>query len=233
MLYLVPIIFFCIAFVFSLLGIGGALRIFFPLVFILLIYPAVCFAGRWEYYVEPKVKIPIDKKNILYLNLKEETRFKDGANYYDKTFLGVSKKLGYDFEFAFYGAEVEKKKKNEWDSSYLVWPELAYKHKFGRFELDSNTKLEYQITEDIWNFREQAGFALPINNKISFWIGDEPRLFSLFERAYFGENEALAGFISRLTAFSLVNIFYDLRGIKQNGNWENTNCLRVALNFTF
>ena len=61
-----------------------------------------------------------------------------------------------------------------------------------RFELDSNTKLEYEITEDIWNFREQVGFALPINNKISFWIGDEPRLFSLFERAYFGENEALA-----------------------------------------
>jgi len=30
-----------------------------------------------------------------------------------------------------------------------------------------------------------------------------------------------------------VNILYDLRGIKQNGNWENTNCLRVALNFTF
>jgi len=102
-----------------------------------------------------------------------------------------------------------------------------------RFELDSNTKLEYEITEDIWNFREQVGFALPINNKISFWIGDEPRLFSLFERAYFGENEALAGFIFNLATSSSVNIFYDLRSIKQNGGWENTNCLRAALNFTF
>jgi hypothetical protein len=213
--------------------IRNKMRNFFPLVFILLIYPAVCFAGSWEYYVEPKVKIPIDKKDSLYLNVKEETRFKDGVNYYDKTFLGVSKKLGRDFEFAFYSAEVEKKKKNKWDSSYLVWPELAYKHKFGRFELDSNTKLEYEITEDIWKFREQAGFALPINNKISFWIGDEPRVFSLFERAYFGENEALAGFIFNLATSSSVDIFYDLRSIKQSGGWENTNCLRVALNFKF
>ena len=202
-------------------------------ILILLAYPLICFAGSWEYYVEPKVKIPIDKKDSLYLNVKEETRFKDGANYYDKTFLGVSKKLGRDFELTFYSAEIEKKNKNEWESSYLVWPELAYKHKFGRLELDSNTKLEYQITEDIWNFREQVGFALPINNKISFWIGDEPRLLSLFERAYFGENEALAGFIFNLKKDLLLNIFYDLRTIKQGEKWENTNCLRFAANFKY
>jgi hypothetical protein len=34
-------------------------------VFILLIYPALCLAGSREYYVEPKVKIPIDKKDSL------------------------------------------------------------------------------------------------------------------------------------------------------------------------
>jgi hypothetical protein len=209
------------------------MRNFFLLVFILLIYPAECFAGSWEYYVEPKVKIPIDKKDSLYLNVKKEIRFKDGANYYDKTFLGISKKLGRGFEFAFFGAEVRKKKKNEWDSSYLVWPELAYKHKFGRFELNSNTKLEYFITEDTWDFREQLGFAFPINSKISFYLGDEPRLLSLFKSPYLGENEALAGFIFNLTTSSSVNIFYDLRSIKQSSGWENTNCLRTALNFAF
>ena len=203
------------------------------LVFILLVYPVVCFAGSWEYYVEPKVKVPINKKDDINLNLKEETRFKDGANYYNKTFLGGSKKLGRDFEFAFYSAEVEKKNKEDWDSSFIAWPELAYKHKLGRFVLDSNTKLEYQITEGVWNFREQLGFALPLNNKISLWLGDEPRLLSLFGNANFGENEALAGFIYNVSKEFSANIFYDFRSIKQNSAWENANCIRVALNFVF
>jgi hypothetical protein len=200
---------------------------------ILLSSPITCFAAGWEYYVEPKVKVSIDKKDDLFLNLKEETRFKDGNNYFDKTFLGLSKTLTRDYEFDIYGAAVETEKKEEWDASYLVWPELAYKHKLGVFELDSNTKLEYQITGDIWNFREQIGLVLPINGKLSLWLGDEPRLLSLFRNAYFGENEALAGFIYRFTADFSANIFYDLRSIKQNGSWENTNCLRVALNFSF
>jgi len=205
----------------------------FILVLFLLIYPVACLAGSWEYCVEPKVKVPLSKDSGLYLDIKEETRFKDGRNYYDKTFWGLSKELKKDIELSFYGAMVKEKKANNWGTSYLVWPELGYKHRLGEFELNSNAKLEYFFSNDEWRFREQISVTFPINNRLSFWLGDEPRLFSFFEGAYFGENEALAGFIYNLKKDLALNIFYDLRSIKQSANWESTNCLRVAFNLTF
>ena len=106
------------------------------IVLVFLIFPLTGFASGWEYYVEPKVIVSLNKSNGFCLNLKEETRFKDGKNYYDKTFTGLSKKLKKDIEFSLYGAVVEIKKKDRWDVSYLLWPELACKHRLSKYKVN-------------------------------------------------------------------------------------------------
>jgi hypothetical protein len=199
----------------------------------LLLSPLIGLSANWEYYSEPKVKIPI--LNGLYLNIKEEIRFKEGANYYYKTFSGLSLELNRHMDFSLYIAMIRAQKAQNWSSSHMVWPEISYKHAIIGSELSTNTKLEYFIISKTWTFRNQVSIAFPINTKLSFWVGDEPRLVSLFEKAYLGENEILTGVVCDFKIWKIsssLNVFYDFRSIKQNRNWQNTNCIRLAVNLT-
>jgi len=202
------------------------------LALILMIFSSVCLAENWEYYLEPKIKVPLNKESGLYFNVKEESRFKDGANYYDKTSLGISKKLAAGLDLAFYGAVADGQQAGQWKYSYIIWPELSGRRKLGNNDLAANTKLEYFTSDGTWHLREQLSLVFPVNNQLSLWLGDEPRIFSLFNGPYFGENEALAGFIYNLSEELSLNVFYDLRSVKQNSAWDNTNCLRTAVNYT-
>jgi len=48
--------------------------------------PTSGWARDWEYYFEYKANVSLNKKKKIFLNLKEETRYKEGANYYHKAF---------------------------------------------------------------------------------------------------------------------------------------------------
>jgi len=190
------------------------------------------WARDWEYYFEYKTKIPLNKKKKIFLNLKEETRYKDGVNYYRKSSFGLSKKLNSNWELALYYA-FSGKRKDDWHALHMFWPQVDYKNNLGKFSLASSTKLERHCSKNTYRFREKLKFIFPLNKKLDFWVGDEGRIFSLFDNPYFGENEALAGFAFKLFKDFSLNVYYDLRRIKKEGNWEDTNCLRTVLNYTF
>jgi len=175
-----------------------------------LIFLFICLDSRaraqgWEYYGEFKVKVSVNKNNNIYLNLKEETRYKEGINYYRKSFFGLSKKV----------------KKN----LYLFWLEIIYRVNTKKVTWESNTKLERHTSQHLWKFREKARLFLPVSNKVNLWIGDEFRYF--FKGCELGENEVLAGLQTNVTKCLSFNIFYDRRSIKIEGNWQNTGCLRI------
>lgn len=196
------------------------------------IWIGTAWARDWEYYFEYKTKVPLNKEKKIFLNLKEETRYKDGVNYYRKSFFGLSKKLNQNWEVAFYYAFKEKRK-DEWHNLHMFWPEVNYKKNFKAFTLTSNTKFERHCYANTHKFREKLKFIFPLNKKLNFWIGDEGRIFSFFNNPYFGENEVLCGFDIKCFKNLNLEIYYDLRRIKKEGNWENTNCLRTVFNFRF
>jgi len=199
---------------------------------IIAVLPKTVLARNWEYYFEYKIDIFLNEKRELILNLKEETRYKKGKNYYRKSFFGISKKLNPDLAVSFYYAFKEKKK-NNWYTMYMFWPQIDYKRNFDKFALSSSTKLERHCSQNTYRAREKIKLIFPLDKKINFWIGDEGRIFSLFDNPYFGENEILCGFDFKLFKDFALEIYYDLRRIKNNGNWESTNCLRTVLNFKF
>jgi hypothetical protein len=195
--------------------------------------PTTAWARDWEYYFEYKTKVSLDRKQGLFLNLKEETRYKDGLNYYRKSFFGISKKkMNSDLEVALYYA-FKRKRKNDWHKLHMFWPQVDYKMNFRYSILTSATKLERHCSQNTYKFREKIKFILPLNKKINFWVGDEGRIFSLFDNPYFGENEVLYGFNFKLFKDFNLEIYYDLRRIKNAGKWQNTNCLRTEFSFKF
>jgi len=197
---------------------------------VLLIFLFICLDSRaraqgWEYYGEFKVKVSVNKNNNIYLNLKEETRYKEGINYYRKSFFGLSKKVNPVFEYAFYCAFKEKKAE-DWKNLYLFWLEIIYRVNTKKVTWESSTKLERHTSQHLWKFREKARLFLPVSNKVNLWIGDEFRYF--FKGCELGENEVLAGLQTNVTKCLSFNIFYDRRSIKIEGNWQNTGCLRIS-----
>ncbi len=147
----------------------------------------------WEYYVEYKTKVPIEKKQKILFGFKEETRYKDGSNYYHKSFFGISKRISSELEASLYYAFKEKRK-NGWKKLHMFWLQGNRKVHFNKFMLASSTKFERHCYADTYKFREKLEAVFPLNTKIRFFIGDEARIFSLFDNPYFGENEALCGF---------------------------------------
>lgn len=194
--------------------------------------PISLWARDWEYYIEYKAEIFLNKEKKISLNLKEETRYKKGTNYYRKSFFGISKKLNPKWKISLYYAFKEKRK-DRWRNLHMFWPQLDYKKNFGRFALTSSTKLERHCYQNTYRFREKLKVIFPLNRKLHFFIGDEGRIFSLFDNPYFGENEILCGFDMKCFKKFNLKIYYDLRRIKSSGSWKNTNCLRTAFNLKF
>ena len=189
------------------------------------------WARSWEYYANYKIKAPLNKGKSLYLNFEEETRYKNGINYYRKPSLGVSKKITSNLSLGFYyGYE---SKRGGWEKQYLFWPQADYKLHFGKFNLSSATKFERHCTKDTYRLREKIKLILPFGKKLSFWLGNESRVFSFFDCPYFGENEIFAGInCGFLKCFNLA-VYYDLRRVKKDGDWQDTNCLRMDLTYKF
>ncbi len=202
------------------------------LIVYLLILALPAWARNWEYYFEYKGSAPLNKKQRVFLKLKEETRYKDGVNYYRKSSFGLSKKIGSNLEVSLFYAFKEKRK-GGWNKLHMFWPQVDYKRSFKKFALASSTKFERHCYSNTYKFREKLKIILPVNKKLKFFIGDEGRLFSLFDNPYFGENEALCGFDAKLFKDFALEIYYDLRRIKSAGNWQNTNCLRTVMDFKF
>ncbi len=186
----------------------------------------------WEYYVEYKTKVPIEKKQKILFDFKEETRYKDGGNYYRKSFFGISKRITSELEGSLYYAFKEKRK-NRWKKLHMFWLQGDKKVHFNKFMLASSTKLERHCYADTYKFREKLEAVFPLNTKIRFFIGDEARIFSLFDSPYFGENEALCGFYLMVFKEFALKVYYDLRRIKSEGAWQTTNCLRTVFNLKF
>jgi len=194
--------------------------------------PISLWARDWEYYIEYKAQIFLNKEKKVSLNLKEETRYKKGINYYRKSFFGISKKLNPEWKISLYYAFKEKRK-DGWRNLHMFWPQLDYKKNFDRFILASSTKLERHCYQNTYRFREKLKVIFPLNRKLHFFVGNEGRIFSLFDNPYFGENEILCGFDMKCFKKFNLEIYYDLRRIKSNTNWKNTNCLRIAFNLKF
>ena len=205
-------------------------KVIFSLCFLILALPA--WARDWEYYVEYKAKVPLNKGKKIFLNLKEETRYKDGINYYRKSSFGLSEKLNSNWEIALYYA-FKGKRKNDWHALHMFWPEVNYKKSFKKFALATSTRFERHCYKNTYKFRQKLKFIFPLDKKLDFWIGDEGRIFSLFDNPYFGENEALCGFDIKFFKDFALEIYYDLRRIKSEGEWQNTNCLRTVFNLKF
>jgi len=206
------------------------------LVFVLLIILFVFFstqriyADNCEYYFEYKAGAPLIEKDKLYFNFKEETRYKNGANYYKKSFFGISKSINPNLDLAFYYA-FKQKKSNHWDELHMFWPEVIYRYPLQQLTIESDTKVERHATQAFWRAREKLRLIHPLNNRAKVWIGDEVRYF--FKEDYCGENEFLAGLNTKFTRNLSLDIYYDYRNIKTNGDWDGTNCLRFAFSFKF
>jgi len=188
------------------------------------------YADNWEYYFEYKVNAPLIEKDKLYFNFKEETRYKDGANYYKKSFFGISKSVSPNLDLAFYYA-LKQKRNDEWDKLSMFWPEVIYQYNLKNSVLESNTKLERHTSQNFWRARERLRLIHPLNDRVKLWIGDEVRYF--FKEDYWGENEFLIGLNTKFTKDISFDTYYDYRNIKSNGNWDGTNCLRFAFSFKF
>jgi len=194
--------------------------------------PTAGWARDWEYYFEYKTKVPIEKKQKILFDFKEETRYKDDGNYYRKSFFGISKRISSELEASLYYAFKEKRK-NGWKKLHMFWIQGDKKVHFNKFMLASSTKFERHCYVDTYKFREKLEAVFPLNKKMRFFIGDEARIFSLFDNPYFGENESLCGFYLMVFKDFALKVYYDLRRIKSNSSWENTNCLRTVFNFKF
>jgi len=179
--------------------------------------PISAWARNWEYYIEYKVEVLLSKEKKISLNLKEETRYKEGTNYYRKSFFGISKKLNPDWKVSLYYAFKEKRKEG-WKNLHMFWPQLDYKKNFGKFALASSTKLERHCYQNAYKFREKLKILFSVNRKLHFFIGDEGRIFSLFDNPYFGENEIFCGFDMKCFKKLNLEIYYDLRRIKSK--WQ-------------
>jgi len=188
------------------------------------------FAGNWEYYLEYKAKAPLIEKDKLYFNFKEETRYKDGANYYRKSFFGVSKSVSPNLDIAFYYA-FKQKRSNNWEKLSMFWPEVIYRIPFKTMVLESNSKLERHTSQNFWRAREKLRLIYLLNDKVKVWIGDEVRYF--FKEDYWGENEFLIGLNTKFTRNLSLDTYYDYRNIKNGRNWDGANCLRFAFSFKF
>jgi len=123
----------------------------------------------------------------------------------------------------------KEKIKNGRKKLHMFWLQGDKKVHFNKFMLDLNTKFEWHCYSDTYKFREKLKIVFPLNRKLDFFFGDEARTFSLFDNPYFGENEVLCGFDVRIFKGLVLEIYYDLRRIKSEGVWQNTNCLRTCL----
>ncbi len=190
------------------------------------------WARNWEYYTNYKLVTPINKSKNIFFNFGEEIRYKKGINYYRKSSFGLSRKIGSHLSLGFYYG-FKSKRGNNWHLWHMFWPQLDY-NILGRYiSFSSSTKLERHCHKDRYRIREKVKFVLPWGKKISFFFGDEGRIFSLFSSPYGGENEVFSGLAIRLSHNLCAEIYYDLRRTKKDGVWYNTNCLRTGFNFKF
>jgi len=212
-------------------GILKAKLVFVLLVILFVLLPTQrIYADNWIYYFEYKAKAPLIEKDKLYFNFKEETRYKDGANYYRKSFFGISKSVSPNLDLALYYA-FKQKRSNGWEKLSMFWPEVIYRIPFKTMVLESNSKLERHTSQNFWRAREKLRLIHPLNDRVKVWVGDEVRYF--FKEDYWGENEFLIGLNIKFTGNLSLDSYYDYRNAKTNGDWDGTNCLRFAFSLKF
>ncbi len=164
------------------------------------------------------------------LTFKEETRYKDGDNYYRKSFFGISKSASPNLDIALCYA-FKQKKSNGWEKLSMFWPEVVCRIPFKTMVLESNSKLERHTSQNFWRAREKLRLIHPLNDRVKVWVGDEVRYF--FKEDYWGENELFIGLNIKFTGNLSLDSYYDYRNAKTNGDWDGTNCLRFAFSFKF
>jgi len=205
----------------------NAVLIFIVISVCLYVAPDLC-AQVNEYYAGFKIKTKIERKYNISLNLKQETRYRNSAHYYSKTFIGLSKNVRPDVEISLFYA-LQKIKKNAWKQKHMVWAEANVKRKLNFIRWESCTKLERHATAKFWRLREKIKIISPLYSEMSLFVGDEVRYF--FRDSRIGENEILFGFLSPVVKNFKIELFYDVRRFFIEGYLDDADCMRIALNF--
>jgi len=183
-----------------------------------------------EYYAGVKVKIKISDKQNMYLNLKEETRYKMSKHYYSKNFIGISKKIRPDLELTAYYA-LKRIKKASWKQRHMVWIEVISKRKQNYIQWESTSKLERHMTSKFWRLRQKIRILFPVYNRLSVWFGDELRYF--FRDNRIGENEFQTGFSLPVVHNYKMEVFYSIRRFFVDGYLGDANCFRFSISAVF